>query len=218
MILVLDDHPVARQGLESIIRMYKPEEEILQAGTVREAIDVVEKTPPEMAFVDINLGRESGFDFLKWMEDQHLQAKIFMITSSSDESDFLHAKDYGVDAYLLKDAFIDDIMYGLRVVERGGKFYSADLIANMGQISEEDRLFDSLTKREKEVLFMLNQGCSNAKIGESLFVSEGTVKKHISNILGKLGLENRVEAVLFAGRNQHRLETEIRFGDSAIKH
>lgn len=213
MILVLDDHPVARQGLESIIKMYKPDEKIFQAGTVSEAIDVVKKMPMEMAFVDINLGRESGFDFLKWMEDKDFQTKIFMITSSSDESDFMHAKDFGVDAYLLKDAFIDDIMYGLRVVERGGKFYSADLIENMGNVSEEEKLLDSLTKREKEVLFLLNQGCSNAKIGEKLFVSEGTVKKHISNILGKLGIENRVEAVLFAGRNQHRLEMEIKFGD-----
>lgn len=218
MILVLDDHPVARQGLESIIRMYKPEEEIFQAGTVREAIDVVGKMSLDMAFVDINLGRESGFDFLKWMEDQDLDAKVFMITSSSDESDFMYAKDFGVDAYLLKDAFIDDIMYGLRVVERGGKFYSADLIENMGNLSEEERLLDTLTKREKEVLFLLNRGYSNAKIGESLFVSEGTVKKHISNILGKLGLENRVEAVLFAGRNHHRLEMEIKFGDGILKH
>lgn len=218
MILVLDDHPIARQGLESIIRMYKPEEEIIQAGTVREAIEFAEKNAVEMAFVDINLGQESGFDFLQWMEEQSLHAKVFMITSSSDENDFLHAKDFGVDAYLLKDAFIDDIMYGLKVVERGGKFYSADLIENMGNISEEEKLLDSLTKREKEVLYFLNQGYSNAKIGENLFVSEGTVKKHISNILGKLGLENRVEAVLFAGRNRHKLELEIKFGSERVHH
>lgn len=217
MILVLDDHPVARQGLESIIKMYKPDKEILQAGSVREAIDFVEHSPLEMAFVDINLGKESGFDFLQWLGDKNLDTKVFMITSSSDENDFLHAKHFGVDAYLLKDAFIDDIMYGLKVVERGGKFYSADLVDKIGTTTEEEKLLDTLTKREKEVLFFLNQGCSNAKIGENLFVSEGTVKKHISNILGKLGLENRVEAVLFAGRNQHKLELEVKFGDSAIK-
>ncbi|MDO4772792.1 MAG: response regulator transcription factor [Bacillota bacterium] len=216
MILVLDDHPVARQGLESIIKMYKPEEQILQAGTVREALKLAETEELDMAFVDINLGKESGFDFLKWMREKGLPTKIFMITSSSDEKDFMYAKEFGVDAYLLKDAFIDDIMYSLKVVERGGKFYSADLIDCIGSVSEEERLLGRLTKREKEVLLLLTQGCSNAKIGHLLFVSEGTVKKHISNILSKLGLQNRVEAVLLAERNHHLLEMEIKLSKCAI--
>lgn len=209
MILVLDDHPVARQGLEAIIRMCKPEEEIIQAGSIKEAMMLAEKNQMDMAFVDINLGRESGFDFLRWMGERKIGAKVFMITSSSSEADFMHAKNLGVDAYLLKDAFIDDIMYGLKVVERGGKFYSADLIENMGRLSEEEKRLNSLTKREKEVLLLLNKGYSNAKIGESLFVSEGTVKKHISGILSKLELENRVAAVLFAGRNRMKLEAAV---------
>lgn len=209
MILVLDDHPVARQGLESIIKMYRPEQQIFQAATVKEAIAFVEKINFELAFVDINLGDESGFDFLRWLDSKERKTKIFMITSSSDENDFLYAKDFGVDAYLLKDAFIDDILYGLKVVERGGKFYSANLIEKMGHPSEEERLLDSLTNREKEVLFYLNKGYSNAQIGEQLFLSEGTIKKHISNILSKLNLKNRVEAVLLAERNHHKLQLDI---------
>ena len=210
MILVLDDHPLARQGLESIIKMCKPDEQIFQAGSVKEAISYAQKIKMDMAFVDINLGNESGFDFIQWLEKTNLNPKIFLITSSSDKNDFLYAKDLGVDAYLLKDAFIDDIMYGLKVVERGGKFYSADLIDNIGTLSEEEKLINTLTKREIEVLYLLNQGYSNLKIAESLFISEGTVKKHISNILGKLGLENRVEAVLFSNRNLHSLEIAIK--------
>lgn len=123
----------------------------------------------------------------------------------------------GVDAYLLKDAFIDDIVYSLKVIERGGKFYSSDLVDQMGQLSEEEKLLETLTKRELEVLFFLNQGYSNAKIGEALFVSEGTVKKHISNLLGKLGLENRMEAGLFSSRNSEKLELMIQFGEDTIR-
>lgn len=217
MIMVLDDHPIARQGLEAIIKMYKPQEDILQAGTVREAIDIMESQKPDMVFVDINLGQESGFDFLEWLQPKKNGTKVFMITSSSSESDFLHARFLEVDAYLLKDAFIDDIVYSLKVIERGGKFYSSDLIAQMGQVSEEEKLLESLTKRELEVLFFLNQGYSNAKIGEELFVSEGTVKKHISNLLGKLGLENRMEAGLFSSRNSEKLELMVKFGEEAIR-
>ncbi|MGP1562651.1 response regulator [Filifactor alocis] len=217
MIMVLDDHPIAREGLETIIKMYKPEEDIVQAGTVEEAITIMETKKPDMVFVDINLGEESGFDFLEWLEPEQSEVKVLMIISSSSESDFLHARALGVDAYLLKDAFIDDIVYSLKVIERGGKFYSSDLVDQMGQLSEEEKLLETLTKRELEVLFFLNQGYSNAKIGEALFVSEGTVKKHISNLLGKLGLENRMEAGLFSSRNSEKLELMIQFGEDTIR-
>lgn len=112
---------------------------------------------------------------------------------------------------------IDDIVYSLKVIEWGGKFYSSDLVDQMGQLSEEEKLLETLTKRELEVLFFLNQGYSNAKIGEALFVSEGTVKKHISNLLGKLGLENRIEAGLFSSRNSEKLELMIQFGEETIR-
>ena len=217
MIMVLDDHPIAREGLEAIIKMYRPEEEIVQAGTVKEAITIMDMQKIDMVFVDINLGEGSGFDFLEWLEPEQSEVKVFMITSSSSESDFLHARALGVDAYLLKDAFIDDIVYSLKVIERGGKFYSSDLVDQMGQLSEDEKLLETLTKRELEVLFFLNKGYSNAKIGEELFVSEGTVKKHISNILGKLGLENRMEAGLFSSRNSEKLELMIHFGEETIR-
>lgn len=174
MVLVLDDHPIARQGLESIIKIHKPEEETVQAGTVVEAIDLVEHKPINMAFVDLNLYNESGFDFLEWVQKSDKSIKTFVITLSSSESDFLKAKKLGIDAYVLKDAFIGDIMYSLKVVDRGGKFYSSDLIDNIGSFSEEEKKIESLTKRELEVALLLREGYSNAKIAEDLFISEGT--------------------------------------------
>lgn len=212
MILVLDDHPLARQGLESVIGMVRPEETVLQAGTVKEAVRYMEKNPVRMVFVDINLGEESGFDFLEWMQKNGRQAKTFFITSSSRKSDFVYAKELGVDAYVLKDAFIDDIVYGLKVVERGGKFYSAALIEQAGKLSEEEKKLKELTEREKEVLALVSQGDSNAVISKKLCISEWTTKKHITSILGKLGVESRVGAVLFAEKNGELLQTAIRAG------
>ena len=206
MVLVLDDHPIARQGLESIIKLHKPEEETLQADTVGEAIDLVEHKHIDMAIVDLHLHNESGFEFLERVQRHDKAIKTFVITSSSSESDFVKAKNLGIDAYVLKDAFIDDIMYSFKVVDRGGKFYSSDLVDNMGSFTEEEKKIETLTKRELEVALLLREGYTNAKIAEALFVSEGTVKKHISNIFGKLDMYSRTEVLVFVERNIEKFE------------
>lgn len=206
MVLVLDDHPISRQGLESIIKIHKPDMETVQAGTVQEAIDLTEHEQIDMAFIDIHLHNESGFDFLEWMQKKDMGIKTFIITSSSSENDFLKAKNLGIDAYLLKDAFIDDIVYSLKVVGRGGKFYSADLVENVGNVSEEDKKIETLTKRELDVVLLLREGYSNAKIGEILYISEGTIKKHLSNIFGKLDLCSRTEVMAFVEKNIEKFQ------------
>lgn len=202
MFLILDDHPIARKGLESILHMYRSDDKVLQAGTVKEAIDNMQNNNIDMAFIDLNLNEENGMDFLKWLKKERQEVKTIFITSSSREQDFLQAKDMGVDAYILKDAFIDEIMFGLKAVERGSKFYSAELVENIGSSTEEDKKLSSLTARETEVLKLLHCGYSNLEISEKLFISNGTTKKHVSSILSKLGLKNRVEAVLFADKSE----------------
>ena len=207
MVLVLDDHPIARQGLESVIKLHRPDEETVQAGTVKEAIDLTKEKSIDSVFVDLNLHNESGFDFLEWIQSQNKNIKTFVITSSSSESDFVKAKNMGIDAYILKDAFIDDILYSLRVVDRGGKFYSSDLMANVGNTSEDDKRIDTLTRRELEVALLLREGYSNAKIANNLSISEGTVKKHISNIFSKLEIYNRTEVLVFVEKHMERFQT-----------
>lgn len=211
MILVLDDYPLSRQGLESVIRMYRPEEQVLQAGNVKEAVACVEKSQVDMAFVDLKLKRESGFSFVRWLREQGKPVKVMLIASDLKNHDFEQARELGIEGCVQKDAFLDEILYGLKVVERGGRFYSSGLIESMEEEEQEKKKLGGLTGRELEVLKVLSRGYSNAKIGQKLFISEGTVKKHITSILGKLCLENRVEAVLFASRNLPGvLEQEIK--------
>lgn len=211
MILVLDDYPLSRQGLESVIRMYRPEEQVLQAGNVKEAVACVEKSQVDMAFVDLKLKRESGFSFVRWLREQGKPVKVMLIASDLKNHDFEQARELGIEGWVQKDAFLDEILYGLKVVERGGRFYSSGLIESMEEEEQEKKKLGGLTGRELEVLKLLSRGYSNAKIGQKLFISEGTVKKHITSILGKLCLENRVEAVLFASRNLPGvLEQEIK--------
>lgn len=211
MILVLDDYPLSRQGLESVIRMYRPEEQVLQAGNVKEAVACVEKSQVDMAFVDLKLKRESGFSFVRWLRAQGKPVKVMLIASDLKNHDFEQARELGIEGCVQKDAFLDEILYGLKVVERGGRFYSSGLIESMEEEEQEKKKLGGLTGRELEVLKVLSRGYSNAKIGQKLFISEGTVKKHITSILGKLCMENRVEAVLFASRNLPGvLEQEIK--------
>lgn len=209
MILILDDHPLARQGLSSIIQMYKRDEEILQAGTVRESISLMEKNQVGLAFIDINLGKENGLSILTWIREKKYDCKIFIITSSSRQSDFTLAQEMAVDAYVLKEAFIDEITYGLQTVERGAKFYSAALVDRMGKYSEDEKALSTLTERELDVFLLLGQGYDNDKISKDLYISLGTVKKHISSILAKLQLNNRVEAVLFASKNSYSIQMAL---------
>lgn len=209
MILILDDHPLARQGLSSIIQMYKRDEEILQAGTVRESISLMEKNQVGLAFIDINLGKENGLSLLTWIREKKYDCKIFIITSSSRQSDFALAQEMAVDAYVLKEAFIDEITYGLQTVERGAKFYSAALVDRMGKYSEDEKALSALTERELDVFLLLGQGYDNDKISKDLYISLGTAKKHISSILAKLQLNNRVEAVLFASKNSYSIQMAL---------
>ncbi len=201
MILVLDDHPLARQGLETIIKIYKPKERIVQAGNIKEAVKLLDTDQIELIFVDVNLGHESGFDFLNILRKRNNEAKVILITSSSKQSDFIKAREFDVDGYVLKDAFVDEIIYGLSVVERDGKFYSSGLIEMEREPNEDEVLIQKLTKRELEILMLLSKGCTNMRIAKALTISEGTVKKHTGNIFGKLLLKNRVDAVLFANKN-----------------
>lgn len=206
MILILDYHPIARQGLTSLLEQQFPTQTIKQAGTVREAMETARLAPVEIAFVDLKLGAESGFDFLEWALAKQSRMKTFLITSCSRKSDFEYAKRLGVDAYVLKDAFVDEILYGLTVVQRGGKFYSPALFDTEEKCSADERCVEELTNRELDVLMLLGQGLCNEKIAKQLYISEGTTKKYVAGIMEKLDFENRVEAALFASRNKFLLQ------------
>jgi two-component system nitrate/nitrite response regulator NarL len=209
MILILDDHPLVRQGISSLIRSYWKEKNIFEAGTVKESISIMKKNPVDLAFVDINLGSESGFTLIRWIKDQELKTKIFVITSSSRQCDFKYAQELAVDAYVFKDAFIDEIAYGLKTIERGGKFYSSAIIENISKKTEDERCLETLTNRELDILSLISQGYSNERISKTLYISEGTVKKHITNILSKLNLKSRVDAIVFANKNNYLIQYAI---------
>lgn len=211
MILILDDHPLSRQGISSLLMGNQWEKEIHEAGTVKESMSIMKKEAIDLAFVDINLGceGENGFDFIRWIKKEHLDTKVFVITSSSRHCDFQYAQELDVDAYVLKDAFIDEITYGLKAVERGSKFYSSALLEKLNRVSADEKAIHSLTPRELDVLSLIGEGETNESISKTLYISPGTVKKHVTSILSKLELVSRVDAVIFANKNSYILQNAI---------
>ena len=195
-VLVVDDHPLVRKGILSILSSEEGITDIIEASNVKEALDKLSSHNPDIVIVDLRLGKEDGLAVVIKGKNSGCTAKFIILTSSSSKEDFLRAQEAGIDGYILKEAFSEDIIYAFHVVARGKKFFDPDMLQY--QIEKTFVYLFQLTPREKDVLIELGKGLSNSQIAKRLYISEHTVKKHISSILSKLGLNHRTEAALFA--------------------
>lgn len=196
-ILLVDDHVMVRKGLLSILSSEENVSEIKEAANAVETIKMLQVDNPDIMIIDLRLGKDDGLDVVKKAKEISQNTKYIVLTSSSKKDDFLRAQEIGVDGYILKEAFIEDIMYAFHVVARGKKFFDPEMLQYAR--AEGDELKD-LTPREKDVLYELSKGYSNIQIAEKLYISENTVKKHISSIFSKLGLSHRLEAAVFVNK------------------
>ncbi len=201
-ILVVDDHPMVRKGLVLTLSLEENVEAIDEASNVEEAVGLILNNQPDIAIVDLRLGDEDGLEIVSRIKKKALDTKFIILTSSIRKEDFLRAKDLGVEGYVLKEAFAEDILYAFRIVKRGKKFFDPEIMQYQEKRSE-NRELQQLTQRETDVLAELGSGKSNVEIAGSLFISEHTVKKHVSNILLKLQLSHRTQAALLAKEAMH---------------
>lgn len=201
-ILVVDDHPLVREGLLAILSTESSISTIEQAGNSREAIKRILSSNPNLVLLDLRLGKECGLDMIPKVRDKGSNCKFVVLTCSSDQYDFKRAESLGVDGYILKTAYPEEILLGIKLVSRGRKYYDPSILEivlrqqNKGPIEE-------LTARERDVLRELGKGKSNKEIGKQLFITEYTVKKHVSQILAKLDVSDRTQAALYA--NTHKV-------------
>lgn len=206
-IVIVDDHPLVRKGLKTILETEKTMEFTGEAGSVKEGINIILKEKPDIALIDLRLGSESGLKIAEEIKDKKVLCKFIVLTTSSDYGDFKKAENLGVEGYVLKDAFPDEIIYSIKIVYSGRKYYDANLMISAIKSTKDEinknEWAQSLTRREKEVLSELGNGLSNHEIAKKLYISEYTVKKHMSQILYKLGLSDRTQAALYA--NAHGL-------------
>jgi two-component system nitrate/nitrite response regulator NarL len=139
----------------------------------------------------------------------NISCKFIVLTSSADEYDFRKAEEVGAYGYVLKEALPEELLYAVRLVNRGRKYYDPGIISEMMKESSNTDNTEDLTPREQEVLLALGEGLCNKDIGKKLFISDYTVKKHVSQILAKLGLTDRTQAALYVQKKIY-LKTLIR--------
>ncbi|WP_068963685.1 response regulator transcription factor [Desulfosporosinus sp. BG] len=196
-IISIDDFPLSRLGLIAILEQEEEFEFVGQASSVMEALDVIRRSEPDIIILDLVLKDESGLDILSETKKQGYECKWVVLTASFNSEDFRRASDLGIDGYILKDAMPEEIVSAIRLVSKGRKYYDPAIMELIMKQSKIE-VVDLLTPREHEVLRALGTGLTNKDIAQQLFISECTVKKHVSQVLAKLGFSGRTQAALYA--------------------
>lgn len=203
-IILIDDHPLLRQGLKQLIQM---EDDLVvsgEASNARDGIALAIEQDPDLILLDLNMPEMDGIATLKALREANVSSRIIIFTVSDHEDDVVTALRAGADGYLLKDMEPEELIPQLRQAALGRMVISNRLTtllaeALRAQKPEKKRAdYDSLTPREKDTLELIAEGLSNKMIGRKLSISDGTVKVHVKHLLKKLNLRSRVEAAVWA--------------------
>ena len=186
-LLVAEDQSMLRDALCQLLLMEDDVDEVLQAGDGEEAIELVKNESIDVAILDVEMPKKSGLDVLEWIRE-HKDLKVIIVTTFKRVGYFERAVKAGVDAYVLKDRSISELMSTIHTVLAGKKEYSPELMESM--ISQDN----PLSPQEKLILQLISLGKSNQDIADTLYLSNGTVRNYTSSIFNKLSANNRVEA------------------------
>ena len=201
-ILIADDHPIVRQGMELVIASQSDLELVGQATNGEEAVRLVNETCPDVIIMDLKMPVKDGLTAIREIKAAKLDAQILVLTSFQDDDNVFTAIKAGAMGFLLKDSPPEHLLNAIRTVHRGESALhptiARKLIQEVRQPTQLPLSADPLTAREIQVLKCLSQGMSNREIALELSVSLRTVTTHISNILDKLHFSNRTQAALYA--------------------
>jgi DNA-binding NarL/FixJ family response regulator len=202
-ILVADDHPMLREGLVGVLSTQPDFEVVGEASDGAEAVRLAESLHPDVILLDLEMPGTDGVAALEGLRDAGSEARAVVFTAYDTDERILGALRAGARGYLLKGASRAEIFSAIRTVHAGGSLLQPDvtarLLEHIGR-NDEGARGEQLTPRELEVLGLISQGLQNSEIAAQLFVTERTVKFHVSSILAKLGADNRTEAVAIAAR------------------
>ncbi|QNN53610.1 response regulator [Nocardioides mesophilus] len=208
-VVVVDDQELFRRGLTMLLGVEEDIEVVGEAGDGVAATELAATSVPDVILMDVRMPKRSGIEACVAIKEVAPTARIIMLTVSDEEADLYDAVKNGASGYLLKDSSIDEVAQAIRVVADGQSLISPSmaikLLDEFKQMSRADRQqvpSPRLTDRELEVLKLVAQGLNNREIAKRLFISENTVKNHVRNILEKLQLHSRMEAVMYAVREK----------------
>lgn len=212
-VLLADDHILLRQGLRKILEMEPRIEIVDEVGDGQGAINVARQLKPDVVLMDINMPGVNGIEASRVIKREMPKMGIIILTAHDNEEQIMQVIDAGIDGYILKDVSPDSLYSAIVCVAQGESVLNHSVISKvlrqarlMNQPANNPRLqshpADELTEREHDVLKLIAQGAPNKVIAETLFISEKTVKNHITNIFRKLQVEDRTQAALFAIKNR----------------
>ncbi len=193
-ILIVEDHHVVRQGLVALIKSVDDMEVVAEAADGRQGVDLHRKHRPDVTIMDLRLPVLGGVEAIEEIRQATPNARVIVLTTFDGDENIYRALQAGARGYLLKDMFGEELMDAIRAVHAG----KTRIPAVVAQRLAERMRGPELTSREMDVLRLIVGGKSNKEIGGALHISEATVKTHINNLLGKLGVSDRTQAATTA--------------------
>jgi two-component system, NarL family, response regulator LiaR len=206
-VMIVDDHQVVRQGLRTFLELNDDIQVLGEAGNGLEAVELVSKLKPEVVLMDLVMPLLDGITATSRIKALGLGTRVIALTSFTEDNKVFPAIQAGASSYLLKDVSPDVLVEAIRAAARGEARLHPEVMRKlMEQVASQPASAKpvpgpQLTGREGEVIRLVAQGKSNREIAEALVISEKTAKAHISNILGKLGLEDRTQMAIYAIKN-----------------
>ncbi|PXW93004.1 LuxR family two component transcriptional regulator [Streptohalobacillus salinus] len=214
-IVLIDDHVLFREGIKRILDFEDSFDVVAEGNDGADALSLVETYQPDIVLMDINMQQMNGVEATKKIFEKQSDVKVIILSIHDDENYVTHALKSGAQGYLLKDMDSESLIQAIKIVSDGGAYLHPKVTHNM--VKEFQRMSNQastgferveyrkplhlLTRRECEVLQLLADGKSNRGISETLFISEKTVKNHVSNILQKMNVNDRTQAVVTAIKN-----------------
>ncbi|EIT1243578.1 response regulator transcription factor [Staphylococcus pseudintermedius] len=202
-IALVDDHFIVRQGLEFLLSTQPQIEVVGSFGEGQALLDALatDQIEPELILVDLVMPEMNGITLIQKLKEQHVGIKILVLTSYVDEEHVMSAMQAGADGYEMKDVDPEALMTSIETVLQGDKVIHKDAQQVMDTVITKPHMLNKLSKRETEVLKEMAKGKTNKEIAETLFVSEKTIKTHVSHIFSKLEVTDRTQAAIYAMEN-----------------
>ena len=207
-VIIVDDHKIFRKGLRIVINDYEFAEVVAEASTGEEFLKLIKEVQADIVFMDINMPNINGFEATRKALLKNNKLRIIGMSANDDIASITEMLSSGAIGYLEKDVDYDEIHQAIKDLAEQKSYFSANvfikLATNITKQSAKKRIneeYDSITKREQDILELVCKGLSNFEISEKLFISERTVEKHKANLYAKTNTENALKLVLFAFKN-----------------